>query len=161
MISALLLRYVAPAAIALLLLAGVWANGYSTGKQSAKQEIQAYKADSALANSKAQTKLASEFQTILLERENSLQNLRNERDSLIISLRNRQPRPQSTSSTGGGAPEPATSTSCSPKQLYREDAEALAELAGDAEAVRRELLSTRAMYSSARDAMATRVVDTY
>lgn len=157
----LLLRYLGSFAVATSLLLACWFHGYSQGKDKSKKDLLSYKAEVALENAKTQSRIEAEFQTTLLERENSLQNLRNERDSLLVSLRNRQPRPQPPSSTSSNAPEPAALTSCSPKQLYREDAEALAELAGDAEAVRQELISTRAMYSSVRDAMATGAVDNH
>lgn len=157
----LLLRYLGSFALAVSLLFACWVHGYNQGKDKSKKDLLAYKAEIATANAKSQSRMAADFQTIILERENSLQNLRNERDSLIVSLRNRQPRPQSPSSTSSSTSEPTSTTSCSPKQLYREDAEALAELAGDAEAVRQELISTRAMYSSVRDSMATSAVDNH
>ena len=158
--TALLIRYVAPSVIGIFCLVGLWYHGYRTGEDACKNEFATYKASLSFANSMAQKKISADFQALLTDRETNLQTIRTERDALLNSVRNRQPRPQSTPSTGGSTPEPATSASCSPKQLYREDAEAIAELASDAEAVRQELLSTREMYNNARDVMANGAVGT-
>lgn len=146
----LLLRYLSSCAIAAVLLASCWLHGYYQGKDVSKSDLVAYKAEIALANSKAQSRISSDFQTTLLERENSLQNLRNERDSLLVSLRNRTSRskPPAISSTGSNAAETTGPTGCSPQQLYREDAEFLARFAADAETIRQELISTRRAYES-------------
>lgn len=147
-------KALAPAALAVSLVAASWSYGYSRGKAEIQARLDSYQASVSLSNARAQTELTAKFQTVLQDRENNLEALRAERGALLVSLRNRQPKPAPSSSQSSIATEPAALASCGPEQLYRENAEFLAGLAADAETVRVELLNTRAAYEKAGQVLA-------
>lgn len=138
-------------------LASSYSYGHHNGSAVVQAKLDSYQAMVAQSNARAQTELTAKFQTVLQDRENNLQALRTERDALLVSLRNRKPRPEqsssSSTSSGSNVAGAISITGCSPRELYREDAEAFAEVATDAEEVRQELLSTRAAYENARAAL--------
>lgn len=152
-----LLRRALPGVLALGLLGALWSHGRSTGYDKAEAELAQYKARAAQANATAQSQISTKFQTTLENHARELQTLTAERDALLIRVRNRASRAEAGTNPSPGqssaTTEPTHSTACGPDQLYREDAEFLIHFASDAEAVRQELLSTRRLYESAREAL--------
>lgn len=139
------------------ILASLWF-GYSQGSNNVQSKFDQYKASAAQQNAEAQIKVSSSHSKILEEKARELQTVSNQRDALLVRLRERPTREQSAVASsspveGSSNTEAASVTACGPDQLYREDAEFLANLASDAETVRQELISTRNAYESIRTAL--------
>jgi len=148
-------RWTIGAVVALVLLAGAWWKGYSSGKQNIQQKWDAERAQQQLAHAKlvdlvrkTEQQLQQNADRHQQEKRDAIDRLTRQHRALVDSLRDRPQRPTAAGAVSGGAGAAQSQPGCTGAELHREDAEFLVREAARADTLRAELEACYVQYDA-------------
>ena len=155
MLGILMNRWVIGAIVTLVLLAGAWWKGYSSGKQNIQQKWDAERAQQQLAHAKlvdlvrkTEQQLQQNADRHQQEKRDAIDRLTRQHRALVDSLRDRPQRPTAAGAVSGGAGAAQSQPGCTGAELHREDAEFLVREAARADTLRAELEACYVQYDA-------------
>lgn len=150
-------RWTIGAVIALVLLAGTWWKGYSSGKENVQHKWDAERAQQQLAHAKlvdlvrkTEQQLQQTADQHQKEKRDALDRLTRQHRAVLDSLRDRPQRPTAAGAVSGGAGAAKGQPGCTGAELHREDAEFLVGEAARADTLRAELEACYVQYDAVK-----------